>query len=429
MDPRTAELHVMTAGADDLAALLKAHPQQKAQDRNKDDVDAEPVVRRLYTSRIGLRALGVPSPVPCILSSRWPSLVEVDLSGNLLQTLPSGLGSLRCLRKLYLQYNKLSALPADLCAYGSGIDLRELWVDHNELTELPRDWSGAQQLVSFHCAWNRLTSLPASLVKSRPRLTELLCQNNELRSLPACLGPGLPALRCLALRANHLTELPASLGDAPSLVRLLAGSNPLGTSGGIPFALGLCPMSELYLAACELRVLPEALQLYGRTLRWIDISDNMLETLPGWVEELHALQWIDADHNRFATFQQGVARRLAQLVGLSLAGNPIEKQLGLDGLDPKATTRAMRQIDWESQPCSRVHEHGPLSRSWASLAAEQMWLEWRAWRICCGRARIWVDRTQMVHVPMPRSAFVFLCCMVVAGPLGLLLVFMYVRGR
>ena len=45
-----------------------------------------------------------------------PKLTRLDLSGNQLQELPPGLGALRCLRKLYLQSNRLQSLPADLCA-------------------------------------------------------------------------------------------------------------------------------------------------------------------------------------------------------------------------------------------------------------------------------------------------------------------------
>merc|ERR1711937_243040 len=85
-----------------------------------------------------------------------------------------------------------------------------------------------------------------------------------------------------------------------------------------------------------------------------------------------------------------VAHRLAWLVGVSLTGNPILKLLALDGLDPKATARAMRRIDWElvqcKQSCSGARSL--VSLKWTRWAAVELWREWRAWRICCfGAAR------------------------------------------
>ena len=444
------DTHVVTAGPDELAALLgEEQEQEQAQEQAQEQ--RRPAVRRLYASRSGLRGLGDPAvTVPCVVVSRWPLLAEVDLSGNQLQELPPGLGALRCLRKLYLQSNRLQSLPADLCAEGCAADLRELWVDHNELTELPADWSGARRLVSLHCGWNRLTSLPEALATSTPRVVELLCQSNELRALPPQFGPGLPELRCLALRDNQLTALPDSLGDAPSLCRLLAGANPLGGGGGgaaagnsagvpsgIPFALGLCPMQELYLSGCGLRALPEGLQLYRSTLRWMDVSDNMLEILPSWVADLNALRWVDADHNMIAALPRAdVARRLAWLAGLSLGGNPIVERYGWEGLDPRETVRAIRAIDWEEQQQRQQQQQQQQQQvaavtvrppSWVRQAAEEVRREWCAWRSCCclgGPGPNWatlapsidspgpcikIGGDQMVYVAMPRSVAALVC--------------------
>lgn len=64
------------------------------------------------------------------------SNIMVQLSDNLLSTLPSTLGELTCLQRLNLSHNQLQELPA-----GAYIlpDLRSLQLDHNNFSSLPDD--------------------------------------------------------------------------------------------------------------------------------------------------------------------------------------------------------------------------------------------------------------------------------------------------
>jgi leucine-rich repeat protein SHOC2 len=295
------------------------------------------VLRRLYASRSSLTTL------PSDVFDGLPKLAELDLSGNHLTHLPKGIGQMQALRKCYLHNNSLRELPPDITCGGSCPDLRELWLDHNELTTLPSDWSGPRRMVTLQLGWNHLSQLPDG-IGNLCMLRQLLVQQNELQSLPDTLC-GLKQLSCIALRANQLAALPASIGQLSCLNRVLLGVNPIGSSPscGLPASFCQCPMVELYLSACQLKAVPEALQGFAKTLRWIDISDNEITMLPSWMSTLKAMKWLDCEDNDIQEFPKDVLHWLSNLNGVGLCGNPLLAPLqGLVDLDAKDVPEHIR---------------------------------------------------------------------------------------
>lgn len=126
-------------------------------------------------------------------------LVTLNLSHNVIRTVPKSLDTLKRLKKLLLNQNKIGQLPHEL---GQLKSLETLRAEDNELRYLPYSLSYSTTLV------------------------ELCVSGNLLETLPDGLG-AVPTLKRLAVTANKLKKLPYSLGFCKTLTELQAYENPL----------------------------------------------------------------------------------------------------------------------------------------------------------------------------------------------------------
>ena len=126
-------------------------------------------------------------------------IVELDLSGEQLTSLPKQLGQLTDLIELNLDSNQLSSLPTWI---GQLTRLQFLEVQNNQLTCLPT-WIG------------QFTDL-----------MHLTVQNNQLTSLPTWIGQ-LTHLDYLEVSNNQLTSLPKEIGSLPELSQFFASNNQI----------------------------------------------------------------------------------------------------------------------------------------------------------------------------------------------------------
>ncbi len=88
-----------------------------------------------------------------------PSIVELDLSNNLLIQLPETINYLRNLEKLFLNRNRLSQLPESLGA----MPIQILEVRENQIGALPKSFGQLSQLIRMDISHNRITLLPSEL--------------------------------------------------------------------------------------------------------------------------------------------------------------------------------------------------------------------------------------------------------------------------
>ncbi|MEQ2214490.1 hypothetical protein XENOCAPTIV_009496, partial [Xenoophorus captivus] len=129
------------------------------------------------------------------------------LSNNLLKKLPHGIGSLRKLRELDLEENKLECLPHEI-AY-----LKDL-----QLTTLPRGIGHLTNLTHLGLGENLLQHLPEE-IGTLENLEELYLNDNpNLHSLPFELA--LCSKLCIMSIENcPLTHLPAQIvAGGPSFI-------------------------------------------------------------------------------------------------------------------------------------------------------------------------------------------------------------------
>ena len=144
---------------------------------------------------------------------------------NQLVGLPTSILKLNRLERLYVDDNKLTALPIEI---GHLKELRELSVSNNQLVGLPTHIQKLTKLKGLNLNYNRLTTLIPEIGDLK-ELRTLNVRQNQLSCLPSSILR-LKKLEGLNVAGNRLTELgsAADLNDlAYNLNRLKVSGNPL----------------------------------------------------------------------------------------------------------------------------------------------------------------------------------------------------------
>ncbi|XP_010143972.1 PREDICTED: p53-induced death domain-containing protein 1 [Buceros rhinoceros silvestris] len=179
-----------------------------------------------------------------------------------LRSLPPGIGTLRCLTHLDLSFNLLSTLPSCILHLAS---LRVLLVSHNSLVTLPEDFGSLRKLTFFSAMKNQLKDLPQS-IGELAELQDLDLSENALEFLPDEVG-NLQNCTELNLSGNCLLSIPDSLANLKSLRRFTV------TSEGCKVVLG-CGIRFYFPPGAA----SEPLQIYFRTLapdpRWVKLRHH-----------------------------------------------------------------------------------------------------------------------------------------------------------
>ncbi|KHK66097.1 leucine-rich repeat-containing protein kinase family protein [Pseudomonas frederiksbergensis] len=151
------------------------------------------------------------------------SLEILDLSGNLLDTLPADLNRLTRLRVLFCSDNRFVELPECLgrCSALTMVGFKANRIERVTGAALPPllRWL----ILTDNC----ISQLPEELGR-RPHLQKLMLAGNRLRQLPQSLAQ-CHRLELLRVSANQLAELPSWLLEMPSLSWLAYAGNPLET--------------------------------------------------------------------------------------------------------------------------------------------------------------------------------------------------------
>lgn len=186
----------------------------------------------------------------------FPHLKRLDLSHNQLQTLPAWVCDLPALAQLSVAHNHIQLLPSGL---GRLAQLRRLCVDHNPLRGFPVLPAGLEEVLAHGC---RMEHFPESLLACTA-LTSLNLSGNGMRFVS--YHKALSArVNWLDISDNQLGRFPVELLAAARLSMLKLNGNPcLDALGGDRFAevlgryfadaakVGLDPAAR----ACQLDIL------------------------------------------------------------------------------------------------------------------------------------------------------------------------------
>ncbi|XP_008433136.1 leucine-rich repeat and calponin homology domain-containing protein 4 isoform X3 [Poecilia reticulata] len=133
------------------------------------------------------------------------ALTYLNLSRNLLSSLPPSVFQLPLLRVLIVSNNKLSSLPSSIYAL---THLRQLDVSCNELQSLPAELGQLETLRDLNLRRNQLTTLPEEI--SELPLVRLDVSCNRISHVPLCFRH-LRHLQTISLDSNPLQMPPAQI--------------------------------------------------------------------------------------------------------------------------------------------------------------------------------------------------------------------------
>lgn len=148
------------------------------------------------------------------------SLEILDLSNNLLDSVPEEIIRFKKLRILFLSNNRFTKFPLIL---GQCQNLSMIGFKSNQISFIP-EHAFPESLRWLILTDNKLEQLPASIAHCEP-LEKVALAGNHLKNLP----PEMAACKNLALlriSANNFQELPAWLLSMPKLAWLAWSGNP-----------------------------------------------------------------------------------------------------------------------------------------------------------------------------------------------------------
>ena len=122
------------------------------------------------------------------LFDRMDQLQTLALNDNCLLKLPSSIGKLVGLNRMFLHENALVYLPEEI---GQCVELTSLRVEYNELKSIPSELENLKFLMVLIAHNNKLTSFP-DFVNNMPQLLRYSFEFNRFAIEPKRSGPGGP---------------------------------------------------------------------------------------------------------------------------------------------------------------------------------------------------------------------------------------------
>lgn len=153
------------------------------------------------------------------------SLEYLDLSGNLLNSLPEDIGKLKNLKIIFCSENNFTELPSVLSQCKT-LDI--IGFKSNKISSV------AENALPLSVRWliltnNCLQTLPAS-IGNCSKIQKLMLAGNQLKFLPPEMAK-LKRLELLRISANALESLPSWIFSFPRLSWLAFAGNPFNKNG------------------------------------------------------------------------------------------------------------------------------------------------------------------------------------------------------
>ncbi len=209
------------------------------------------------------------------------------------------------------------------------------------LTTFPKEiFQLADTLEILNLSGNALSSLPDNLPRLH-KLRVIFCSDNQFTDVPEVLGR-CPHLSMVGFKANQIRRLPAAA--LPAQLRwLILTDNQLEE---LPGELGTCVnLQKLMLAGNRLQTLPAGLVACTH-LELLRIAANRFEQLPDWLPTLPRLAWLAYSGNPFSDAHEVAAVSGQDIPCINWHELALQQQLGegASGVIHRAEWRCANEV-------------------------------------------------------------------------------------
>jgi internalin A len=248
------------------------------------------------------------------LITRLENLTSLDLSRNGLKTVPRWIAQLQNLTSLNLGGNDFTTIPDSIIQLPN---LTSLDLSFNDLTTIPNTITQLKNLTSLDINSNRLKTVPDTIAQLK-NLTSLDLGDNQLKTVPGWIAQ-LQNLTSLNLGDNQLKTVPDTIAQLQNLTSLNLGDNQLKTVPG--WIAQLQNLTSLNLGDNQLKTVPDTIaQLQNLTS--LNLGDNQLKTVPDAIAQLQNLTSLNLGGNDFTTIPDSIIQ-LPNLTSLDLSFNDL----------------------------------------------------------------------------------------------------------
>ncbi|KAF7724374.1 alpha 1,2-mannosyltransferase 2.4.1 [Apophysomyces ossiformis] len=250
-------------------------------------------------------------------------LRELSLRDNLLHHFPKEILVLKNLTSLSFAHNQFHEIPVNTLSRLQM--LQWLSLAHNKLKDLPEDLEQCRYLRGIDLENNWLEHIP-KVIYQLGRLDTLLLLNNVICQLEP--DPLPSKIRTLNLSYNRLTQFPSTLilHPPPFLTYLNLSANLLGHIPTDFLHTGYEYLTSLDLHTCALKKIPgsffRSLAMRCQNLKRLNLAINGLVELPPEIGLLRSVQWLNLNDNDIETLPASFAN-LTSLVKLGMVENKL----------------------------------------------------------------------------------------------------------
>ncbi|XP_027880103.1 leucine-rich repeat-containing protein 58 isoform X1 [Xiphophorus couchianus] len=197
-------------------------------------------------------------------------------------------------------------------------DTRQLFLNYNRLYALPSSVSLFYNLELLDISNNGLTTICEGITRLA-KLKTLLAKNNRLDEFSLPKEFGSLQLEVLNFSGNRFQEIPLQCTKLLRLQSLSIGGNRLKS---IPAEIEyLTSLEMLYLGGNLISDIPPELA-HLPYLTYLVLCDNRIQSVPPQLARLHSLRSLSL-HNNLLTYLPREILSLVHLQELSLRGNPL----------------------------------------------------------------------------------------------------------
>ncbi len=240
-----------------------------------------------------------------------PALEKLDLSYCALTEIPQRLHHNKKLRSLLLNHNGLTLRQP----FRGHPSLQQLELRSNKIQTVPEGIAGFPALKRLIFTNNEITQVSPALAQLQ-QLTEVAFYNNRLTEVPEALYQ-IGTLREIDLYYNQIERLSPKVNQWKSVEVLYLSNNKFFS---LPDELGSLPqLKELYLSNNRLSALPTTLAQLS-SLKVLRVNNNYLSEVPASIFHLPVLENIDISRNKITEVDERLFNKQGLKI-LALVGN------------------------------------------------------------------------------------------------------------